>query len=71
MQADSLPAEPPEKPNNTGMGKPVFSPADLRDLGIKLGSPVLQADSLPAELHLLLNVTGTHTALSKLVAVYR
>ena len=71
LQADSLPAEPPEKPDNTGMGKPVFSPADLRYLGIKLGSPVLQADSLPAELHLLLNVTGTHTALSKLVAVYR
>ena len=37
-----LPSEPP--------GKPIPSPGDLPDLGIELGSPALQADSLPAEL---------------------
>ena len=31
-------------------GQPIPSPADLLDPGIKLGSPALQADSLPAEL---------------------
>ena len=31
-------------------GWPIPSPADLPDLGIELGSPALQADSLPAEL---------------------
>ena len=31
-------------------GQPTPSPGDLPDLGIELGSPALQADSLPAEL---------------------
>ena len=31
-------------------GLPFPSPGDLRDLGIELGSPALQADSLPTEL---------------------
>ena len=31
-------------------GSLIPSPADLPDPGIKLGSPALQADSLPAEL---------------------
>ena len=31
-------------------GQPLPSPGDLPDPGIKLGSPALQADSLPAEL---------------------
>ena len=31
-------------------GWPIPSPGDLSDSGIKLGSPALQADSLPAEL---------------------
>ena len=31
-------------------GKPIPSPGDLPDPGIKLGSSALQADSLPAEL---------------------
>ena len=31
-------------------GQPIPSPADLPDPGIELGSPALQADSLPAEL---------------------
>ena len=31
-------------------GYPIPFPADLPDLGIKLGSPALQADSLPTEL---------------------
>ena len=39
---DSLLAEPQGKPKNTGV--------DLPDLGIELGSPVLQVDSLPTEL---------------------
>ena len=30
-------------------GEPIPSPAELPDLGIKLGSPALQADSLPSE----------------------
>ena len=35
---------------NTGVGSLFPSPGDLPDLGIKWGSPVLQADSLPTEL---------------------
>ena len=31
-------------------GQPILSPMDLPDPGIEPGSPVLQADSLPAEL---------------------
>ena len=31
-------------------GEPIPSPADLPDPGIELGSPALQADSLPTEL---------------------
>ena len=31
-------------------GQPIPSPEDLPNPGIKLGSPALQADSLPAEL---------------------
>ena len=31
-------------------GEPILSPADLPNPGIELGSPVLQADSLPTEL---------------------
>ena len=34
LQADSLPAEPPGKPKNTGMGS-LVSPADLPDSGIE------------------------------------
>ena len=50
------PAEPQGKPKNTRGGKPIPSPADLPDPSIKLESPALQADSLPAELS-----TGTKT----------
>ena len=35
---------------NTGVGQPIPSPADLANPGIKPGSPALQADSLPTEL---------------------
>ena len=31
-------------------GQPIPSPGELPDPGIKMGSPALQADSLPAEL---------------------
>ena len=37
-------------------GQPIPSPADLPDLGIKLGSPALQVDSWPTEL------SGKHKA---------
>ena len=47
LQADSLPSEPPRKPQNTGLGT---SPWDLPDRGIEPGSPGLQMDSLSAEL---------------------
>ena len=46
----SLPPEPPGKPKNTEMGSLSFSSEDPPDPGIELGSPALQADSLPAEL---------------------
>ena len=44
LQADSLPAEPPGKPKNTGVG------SHVPDSGTEPGSSALQADSLPAEL---------------------
>ena len=48
--ADSLPAEPQEKPKNTGVGSLSLSPENLLNPGIKPGSPALQADSSPTEL---------------------
>ena len=42
--------EPPGKPKEYWNGLPNLSPADLPNPGIELGSPALQADSLPAEL---------------------
>ena len=47
LQADSLPAKPPGKPKDTGVGS---LPLLQQNSGIELGSPALQADSLPAEL---------------------
>ena len=47
---DSLPAEPQGKPKNTGVGSLSLLPADLPNPGIELGSPTLQAHSLPAEI---------------------
>ena len=41
MQVDSLPAEPPGKPKNTGVGILSLSPGDLPGPGIELGSPVV------------------------------
>ena len=49
LRVDSLPSEPPGKPENTGMCSLPFS-RGLVNLGIETGSPALQADSLPAEL---------------------
>ena len=49
LQADSLPAEPPGKPKNTGVAKSIPSPGDLPDTGIEPGSPTLQVDSLPTD----------------------
>ena len=53
MQTDSLPAEPPGKPKNTGVGSLsllqwIFPTQE--DPGIKSKSPALQVDSLPTEL---------------------
>ena len=45
LQADSLPAEPPGKPKNTGVGS-----LSLLQGIFQLGSPALQANSLPTEL---------------------
>ena len=50
MQADSLPAEPTREAQEYWSGWPIPSLVDLPGPGIKLGSPALQADSLPAEL---------------------
>ena len=50
LQVDSLPAEPPGKPKNTGVGSLSYLQGNLPDPGIEPGSPALQADSLPAEL---------------------
>ena len=50
LQVYSLPPKPPGKPKNTEMGGLFLSSEDLPDLGIELGSPALQADSLLAEL---------------------
>ena len=47
---DSLLSEPPGKLRNTAGGRLIPSPGELPDPGIKPGSPVMQADSLPAEL---------------------
>ena len=50
LHVNSLPAEPPGKPINTGVGSLSLPPGDLPNPGIKPQSPALQADSLPAEL---------------------
>ena len=50
LQADSLPVEPPWKPKNTGVGRPIPSPGHLPNPGIELGFPAFQVDSFPAEL---------------------
>ena len=49
LQAGYLPADPPGKPNKTGVGTFPFSRA-LPNSRIELGSPALWADSLPTEL---------------------
>ena len=49
LEADSLPAEPPGKPKNTGMGSLSLLQGNFPDPGLKPGSPALQVDSLPAE----------------------
>ena len=49
LQADSLPAEPRGKPENTGVGS-LSHLQHLPNPEIKPGSPALQADSLPTEL---------------------
>ena len=50
LQADSLPAELPGKPKNTGVGSLSLLQGNLPDPGTASGSPALQEDSLPAEL---------------------
>ena len=50
LQVDSLPAEPQEKPKNTGVGSIIHSPVDLPKPEIKPGSSALQVDSLPTGL---------------------
>ena len=50
LQADSLPAESPGKPKNTGKGSLSFLQQIFPTQVIELGSPALQLDSLPTEL---------------------
>ena len=50
LQVDSVPAELPGKPKNTGVGSLFLFQGIFLDPGIKLVSPALQVDSLPAEL---------------------
>ena len=50
LQVDSLPAEPPGKPKNTGVCSLSFLQGIFLTPGIELGSPALQVDSLPTEL---------------------
>ena len=45
-----LPAEPPGKPKNIGVSSLSLLQGIFLNLGIKLGSPALQVDSLPAVL---------------------
>ena len=49
LQADSLPAEPPRKPEKYWCGECIPSPVDFPDPGIEPGSPALQAAELPAQ----------------------
>ena len=49
MQMDSLPSEPPGKPENTGVGSLSLLQGIFPTQEIKLGSPALQVDSLPVE----------------------
>ena len=50
LQVDSSPAEPPEKPKNTGVSSLSLLQWIFPTQGLKWGSPALQVDSLPAEL---------------------
>ena len=50
IAVDSLPSEPSVKPKNTGVGSLSLLQGDFPNPGIEPRSPVLQADSLPAEL---------------------
>ena len=47
LQVDSLLSESPGKPRNTGVGSLSLFQGIFPTLGIKLGSPALQADYLP------------------------
>ena len=55
---DSLLAEPPGKPKNTGVGSLSLLQQISPNPGIEPRSPALQADSLPAE---LLGMGGRYT----------
>ena len=50
LQAESLPAEPPGKPKNTGVGSLSFLQGIFLTQEMNWGSHALQVDSLPAEL---------------------
>ena len=50
LQGDSLPAEPQEKPKNTGVGSLSLLQGIFLTQELNWRSPVLQADCLPTEL---------------------
>ena len=58
LQADSLPAEPPGKPKNTGVGSLSLLQGILTNPGIEPGSPVLQADYFFFNLNLFILIGG-------------
>ena len=49
LQVDSLPAEPPRKLKNTGVGSLSLTPGDLPNPGIEPRFPTLQMDYLLSE----------------------
>ena len=55
QKADSLPAEPQGKPKNAGVGSLSLLQGIFSTRGVKLWSPVLQVDSLPTELYVVIN----------------
>ena len=50
LQADSLPAQPPGKPKNAGVGSLSLLQGIFPTQEIEPGSPASQADSIPTEL---------------------
>ena len=70
LEADSLPYIPPGEPKNSGVGSLSLLQVIFPTQVIKLGSPVLQVDSLPAELLARWNVSRKTGTCSRIHNVY-